>query len=143
MSKAELKLAYLNTVYSVFLGTGKYNITIGKSAPGEICKILKTTNVKTGYVLTACNPKSQKSTAEENKIRNSELKAELVDLECMVIEAMGAGHDQAWAAEESFFILGIDENQVERLAIKYGQNAYVKVAGDSPARLIFSAIWNE
>lgn len=143
MSKAALKLAYLNTVYSVFLGEGKHDIYIGKPAPDEVCKVLKITKVKQGYILTACNPKSQKLTLDENKIRNSKLKADLVDLECMVIDAVGTGQDFDWPSEESFFILGIELKQIERLAVKYGQNAYVKVESSLPATLIFSAVWNE
>lgn len=143
MSKAVLKLAYLNTVYSILLGERKYDINIGMPAPDDICKILKTTNVKTGYILTACNPQSQPLTHAENKIRNSKLKAELLDLDCMVIDAVGTGQDPMWTPEDSFFIVGINAEKIEQLAVKYEQNAYVKVETDQPATLIFSAVWNE
>lgn len=142
MSKAALKLAYLNTVYTILLGEHQYDIKIGMPAPDDVRKILKTTNIKTGYILTACNPQSQPLTHDENKIRNSKLKADLVDLECMVIDAAGTGQDPAWSPEKSFFIIGINAEQIEQLAVKYGQNAYVKVEVEQPTTLVFSAVWN-
>ena len=65
-----------------------------------------------------------------------------------IFDAIGQGKDSSasfldmdWPEEESFFILGITKEEVEELAVDYGQNAYVWLEYDKPAVLEFSSIW--
>lgn len=141
MPDEDLKSAYLETVYSVFIGAQQHDIKINQPAGDAISQLLIKCGSKTGYILTAWNPRSQALAEAENNARNTRLKTDLLTLNCTIYDAVGHGADDTWAAEASFFILGLDAQQAEQLALHYEQNAYVKVEADQPATLVFSAIW--
>ena len=56
---------------------------------------------------------------------------------------MGQGDDVSWPAEESFFILGINRTEVDKLAIEFEQYAYVWCDNSNTASLIFTEHWND
>ena len=143
MPNEDLKSAYLETVYSVFVGEQQHDIKINRPAGDAISQLLNKHALKTGYIMTAWNPRSQALSESENNIRNSRLKTELLELNCTVYDAVGTGSDPGWTPEASFFIVGLDATQAEQLALKYEQNAYVKIEADQPATLVFSAFWKE
>lgn len=141
MSNGELKSAYLETVYSVFIGEQKHDIKINLPAGDAILHVLNQHLSKSGFILTAWNPRSQALSETENYRRNDQLKTELLELGCTVYDAVGSGADRSWTPEVSFFILGLDSSQAEQLAVKYEQNAYVKIEADQLVTLVFSALW--
>jgi len=141
MSKSELEKAYLATTYSVFIDNNKYDINIGKHLPADINDIIN--KEKSAVILTAGNPRSQPLSPQENKERNFKLKLQLKKF--IVFNALGQGSDLSdisWLAEESYFILGINKIEAERLAVEYEQYAYVWLESEKPAALIFTHIWH-
>ena len=117
-----------------------------ETVPAVINELLK--QAKTAVILTAWNPRSQPFSLQENKSRNNYLRASLMKNNYSIFDAIGQGKDSSasfldmdWPAEESFFILGITKEEVEELAVDYGQNAYVWLEYDKPAVLEFSSIW--
>ena len=139
-SKEELKKSYLTTTYLVYIDGEQSAIKIGEPAPFVIKKLLD--NGHTAVIITAWNPRSQAYSLEENKQRNINLLASL-DNKYLVRNALGQGNDPSWQAEESFFILGMNQEVAEQLANDYEQYAYVWLEADTPASLVFTGIWNE
>jgi len=139
--KSELEKLYLDTTYSVFINKQQYDIKIGEPVPLDINKLLD--KEKSAVILTAWNPRSQALSLDENKNKNNELYSCLKFNNYTVFNALGRGDDLSWPAEESFFILGIQKQEVEQLAIDYGQYAYVWLIEDKAASLVFSNIWYE
>ncbi|GMR16323.1 MAG: hypothetical protein BMS9Abin31_0650 [Gammaproteobacteria bacterium] len=141
MNKAELERYYLETTYSVFIDDIQYDCKIGEIAPTAINKLV--TKEQPAAILTACNPQSQALSSKENESRNSELKLYLQQHNYSVLKALGQGSGKDWPAEESFFILNIQKQEAEKLAIDYGQYAYVWLEGKKPVSLVFTGIWYE
>ena len=140
MSKSELEKHYLDTTYSIFINEEQYDIKIGKPLSPTIQNLVN--NEKSAVILTACNPRSQPLSSQENKERNYKLKLQLKDF--IVFNALGQGSDlsdTSWFAEESYFILGIKKKEAELLAVEYEQYAYVWFESEKPAALIFTHIW--
>ena len=137
MSKIELEKHYLDTTYSTFINEELYDIKIGKTLPSAIQKLLN--SEKSAAILTAWNPRSQLLSSQENKDCNNELNSALNQY--TVFRAVGQGSDTSWQAEESYFILGIQKEDSNKLAIKYGQYAYVWLESEKPASLIFTRLW--
>ena len=142
MSKSELEKHYLDTTYSIFINEEQYDINIEKPLPPVIKKLVN--KEKSAVILTAWNPRSQSLSSQENKERNSKLKIQLKNF--IVFNALGQGcnlSDTSWTAEESFFIIGLNKAGAEKIAVEYGQYAYVSLEAEKPVSLVFSSIWYE
>lgn len=141
MAKVQLEKSYLETIYSVLINGIRVDVNIGEAVPTVINDLLD--NNKSAVILTAFNPRSQTFSLHENKSRNNILRAFLVKNNDLIFDAVGQGSDSSWPAEESFFIIGISKEEAEKLAVEYGQYAYVWLDKNKPASLIFSSVWSE
>ncbi len=142
MSKSELEKYYLDTTYSIFINEKQYDIKIGKLLPYVIKNLLD--KEKSAVILTAWNPRSELLSLQENEQRNRKLNSTLKDNNYRVFSALGQGKDlsyKLWPAEKSFLVLGITKEEVEKIAVDYGQYAYVWLEAGKPASLMFSRIW--
>ena len=137
----KLEKHYLETTYCVFIDEQQYDIKISEPVPSSIKEIINQTKEKSAAILTAWNPKSQLMSLQQNKKRNIELKETLQKNNYSFLNALGQGDDMFWPAEESFFIAGLTKQEAEKLAVDYGQNAYVWLESEKPASLVFSTIW--
>ena len=133
----QLEQHYLDTAYLVFIDGEQYDINIGKPLPPDIEKLVN--KEKSAVILTAWNPRSEPLSLQENRARNIELKSKLKMH--TVFEVLGQGDDLLWNAEESFFVIGLNKADAERIAVEYGQYAYVSLENIKPASLIFTSIW--
>lgn len=140
MSKAELEKHYLETTYSVFIEENKYDIKIGEPVPLSIQQLIDK-NKKSAAILTAWNPASKSLSSQENISRNNLLYHDLIKNTCLVFDAIGEGDSSQWPAEEGYFILGITKEEIDKLAVKFGQNAYVWLEKNQAVSLVFSSIW--
>lgn len=141
MHKSELKQIYLDTLYSIFYAGHEYQINVGELLAKEINDLLENTKNQSAIIFTAWNPRSTKVSNAENQQNNNELSQYLIKNNFIHYAALGKGRDQSWTAEESFFILDVNEGVGELLALKYQQNAYILLEKNKPAALIFSAVW--
>ncbi len=96
-------------------------------------------NVETSAFITAWNPGSNPLPLDENYDRQANL---LADVEIMRLNYfVGRSEDPngKWS-EDSYLLLGINQEQADALAIKYGQSAYVwiPVSGVPELRLAFT-----
>ncbi|MBE9523221.1 MAG: DUF3293 domain-containing protein [Proteobacteria bacterium] len=143
MTKIDLEAAYRETRYSIFIDGIEYAVGVEGTVPDEVDNLLHHSKSKTGVILTAWNPRSEVLLSEENQKRNHALLSSLNVKGYEVYEALGRGSDPTWQAEESFFVLGLDDNAAHALAVEYGQNAYVSVHKGGPVLLVFSSTWDD
>ena len=139
MDKAELERHYLETTYSVVINEEQYNINVGKPLPPVVHALVS--KEKTAAILTAWNPRSNVLSLSENHSRNKNLMSILKDYN--VFNSVGQGVDLSWLAEESFFIVGIQQCDVDKLAIEFEQYSYVWCDNSNAASLIFTELWND
>jgi heme oxygenase len=78
-----------------------------------------------GTFITAENPFSQALAADENKVRQTHLREDLVNLGAVVIDGAGQGDDPSWPAEASYAAIGISREQACELGRQYQQNAII------------------
>ena len=138
-NKKKLEQYYLETTYSVFIDESKFDIRIAEPVPVKIYSLLE--KEKTAAIITAWNPRSEPHSLQENKRRNRNLRISVSKKNYNVFEALGQGNDPSWPAEESFLILGITKEEAGKLAVDYGQNAFVLLEYGKTASLEFSRIW--
>jgi len=136
-NKYELEQKYLETTYSIFIKDKQYDINIGKPLPQDIKRIID--QEKSAVILTAWNPRSQTLPLSENYSRNNDLASKII--EHTYYKSMGQGADSSWPAEESFFILWMWRKEADKLAVEFGQYAYVWLEQGAQASLIFSEHW--
>lgn len=141
--KSELEKAYLETTYSVFIDNNKYDIKIADPIPSIVDQLFDNEKEKSAVILTAWNPRSKALSSEDNKVRNNKLHSYLKNNKYTVYKALGQGNDASWPAEESFFIIDLNKADVEKIAVEYGQYAYVSLEAEKPASLVFTSIWYE
>ena len=142
MNKDDLETAYRETRYSIFIEGEPVTVCIGDPAPAEMDHLLQQAKNQTGIIITAWNPRSNALSREDNRKRNQDLRSYLTTQGYEVYDALGEGNDPAWPAEESLFVLDIEKDGADKLAIDYGQNAYVRLAKKQPATLVFSTHWD-
>ena len=139
--KNELEKAYLDTTYSVFIDNNKYDIKIGDPIPSIVTQLFDNEKEKSAVILTAWNPRSKTLSLEENKTRNNKLHSYLKNNNYTVYKALGQGNDASWPAEESFFIVELNKDDAEKIAVEHGQYAYVWCESEKTASLIFTHLW--
>ena len=143
MIKNDLEAAYRETTYTIFIDGNENAVRVEGIVPDEVNTLLHHSKNQSGVILTAWNPRSEVLSSEENQERNHALLAFLKDKGYEVVEALGRGSELSWLAEESFFILGLDDNAAHALATQYGQNAYVSAHKGGPILLVFSNTWDD
>lgn len=115
--------AYRATCYEVRLPDGtRTTLRIGEVVPEALC-------TWTGHdwplvFLSACNPRSNRLSLFENRLRTRALLARLNRAGIRKLVGVGRARDQAWR-ETSLLISGLSLDAADRLAIELGQNAIV------------------
>lgn len=139
MTKEDLEKYYLETTYSVVINEEQYDIKIDNPLPLILEELLS--KEKTAAVLTTWNPRSEILPLLKNYSRNEKLNSILKNYK--LFHAMGQGVDSSWSAEESFFIVGIKQSEVDKLAIEFEQYAYVWCESGKTASLVFTDLWQD
>lgn len=128
-----LLAAYRGTEYRVRLpGGGRANIRIDHPLPYPLLDWVG--DLHWGFI-TAWNPRSQQRARPDNRCAQRKLlgavqgQAETI----AVHAAIGVGGD-GWK-EPSLFVIGPDPDLLDRLAQRFGQNAYVHGRGHAAAQL--------
>ncbi|MCX7512232.1 DUF3293 domain-containing protein [Frateuria sp. STR12] len=128
----ELLKAYCRSAYRVRLaGGGAATIRIGEPLPVVLRPLAG--NRDWGF-FTAWNPRSRPLSPIDNRDAQRRLLADLrADASLETHPALGKGTD-GWR-EPSFWIVGIGPDALERLANRYGQNAWLFGHGAGTAEL--------
>lgn len=129
MTPQETHNAFVNTTFKV-LSNPNFDIYIDKIIP-------EVENLESWAFLSAWNPSPEVYTVAINKQRNQELEKDINDLKLDYYEGIGISEDQQWS-EESFFIKNISKEQTQKLALKFGQLAFVYGYKNKPAELVYT-----
>ncbi len=117
----ELERAYRNTTYRVDHPAGDFGIRIDEPC-ARLDALLREHGVADWAYVTACNPRSQPLSNEENAVRHAQLMAQVRGLGLRAWSGRGVADDGSWA-EESLLILGLDEAAAVALGAAFEQHA--------------------
>jgi hypothetical protein len=139
MPDPALDAAYRATDYRVEDGpNGPFVIRVGERS-AAVDRLLGLHGQSEWAFVTACNPGSERSTAEENARRMAELEAVCLYHGWPHYFGAGVGRDGAWPPEPSFLVIGVSEADVVAVTGHFGQNAVVMGRLGEPARLVWVA----
>ena len=133
MTDRELEVVYQTTTYAVDCPAGDFGIRLGEPC-APLDALLRECGVATWAYVTACNPRSQPLSSEENAARHAQLLAQVRALGLKVFTGRGRADREDWI-EESLLILGMDESDAVTLGTAFGQNAVVVGVADGRAQL--------
>ena len=133
--------AYQNTHYTIDIGI---TLLVGLPAP-ELDELLTKRGANCAAYITAWNPLSEELNLQQNRVRNQQLLADLHHTiePNNIITGIGKDPTDVWAGEESFLVVGILEDHIHKLALKYGQNAYVYYHIGKNAELITTSLFGD
>jgi len=119
--------AYRNAHYYVHHGDEVLLLKVG-SVNHALANLMKAYGASTATFLTAHNPYSETRSAEENQVAHQQLLADLQVDQIESISGFGSDPTDQWDSEESLLAFGLSLPQAEKLADRYGQNAFVWIA---------------
>jgi hypothetical protein len=119
----ELEVTYQSTTYAVDCPAGDFGIRLGEPC-APLDALLRLHGVSTWAYITACNPRSELLSSEENAARHAQVLAQVRALGLKVLSGRGKADGGDWV-EESLLILGLDENAAVALGTAFRQNAVV------------------
>jgi hypothetical protein len=138
MRDPELEAAYRAAAYSVVV-PGREPITI---RCGERCMPLDLLLIEAGATVwafvTACNPESIRLDDDTNAERMMRLETVVRGRGLACFDGEGTADDNAWPAEPSLLVLGIDEADALSLAKEFGQAAILCGGRGGEARLAWT-----
>lgn len=130
----ELIHAYLNTDYRVFAAK-PFHLNIGKPST-DLLQLYQQHQHHSALFITAYNPLGNSQSDEENQQRNQMLREWIIENTWVHYNGEGQSTDSDWPAEQSFLILGVSQENAERLGRQYQQNALVFVGMDGIPKLL-------
>lgn len=127
--------AYRQTRFKVFAEPAGFTLLIGQHSP-DLAALMADRGGGIAAFITAENPASIPTSADENARKQMALKAELEAIGALVMPGEGEGADPAWPPETSWLALGITREQARALGIAYGQYAIVCIGADAVPELV-------
>lgn len=131
----ELWAAYRATDYVVDAPDGEIVLRID-AASDTLTALMRTLRAPTAAVLTAHNPWSRPTAADENDAAQRALEAELSERAISMLPASARDASGQWPAESSVIAFGLSRESATALARRYGQNAFVWVPKPGAACLL-------
>jgi N-formylglutamate deformylase len=135
IAEALLIEAYRSTRFEAMTPRGRITLRVDERNP-ESDALLGDFSSRSWAFITAWNPSSCVTSAEENRARNRNLEERLRTMGFPIFEGHGWPSDPEWEAEESFLALGVPENVAIDLGREFGQNAVVCGEIGGPAILV-------
>jgi hypothetical protein len=126
--------AYLETDYCVF-GESPFVLRAGL-ANESLAKLYRRFKTNCGVFVTAFNPCSHDVGDAANKARQAELAKELNGRNLIFFDGIGKHPSGEWAAEPSYFVLGLSLETAKALGKKYDQNAIVWCGSEAIPELV-------
>ena len=134
MLPLELVTAYQNADYYV-LKKVPFKFKIGVFRV-DLKNLLKENRVRTGYLISAYNPKSQPTTQIQNVEKHRLLNNNLIKDNSFFYETVSKDPLDKWPCEYGFIVLNSSKKRAIELAIEFRQNAIVFVDHKAISRLI-------
>ena len=127
--------AYLATDYRLGHTAQDIVLTIGKRSD-RLAALFAAKGVNCGAFLTAYNPRGTLQPEAANHLAHAQLATQLEQLGHEVIAGAGSEKGTDWAAEESYFALGMDLEPAKAMGTHFDQDAIVWVGADAEPQLI-------
>lgn len=86
--------------------------------------------------ITACNPYGEELEDAKNSALQQALAHELSSIGLPFLPGMGVGHEDEWAGEPSYLVMGLDQHAASAMGRKYRQNAIVWCDSDAVPQLV-------
>ena len=127
--------AFLATDYRLGHTAQDIVLTIGQRSE-RLAALFAAKGVNCGAFLTAYNPRGTLQPEAANQLAHAQLATHLAQLGHAVIEGSGSEKGTDWAAEESYFALGMDLEPAKAMGTHFDQDAIVWVGADAEPQLI-------
>ena len=127
--------AYLATDYRLGHAAQDIVLTIGQRSE-RLAALFAAKGVNCGAFLTAYNPRGTLQPEAANHLAHAQLATQLEQLGHAVIEGSGSEEGTDWAAEESYFALGMALEPAKAMGTHFDQDAIVWVGADAEPQLI-------
>ena len=122
--KSELRTAYINTTYRIYVPEGFVDVRISLPTPG-LQRILRLHKTHTWAVLTACNPSSKRLPNNKNLSLSVLLERHIQRLNLPCYRAAGIPDSSDWESESSIFVCDLSMKMAFCIANRFNQNAFV------------------
>lgn len=129
----DLVAAYQGAHYQVNAAT-PFTLVIDQPS-AELKACYAEHSVHSAAFITADNPFSEPTSAEQNEIAHQALWVALTPLAVKLIEGFGQDPKGEWPAEKSVLALGVDLETATTLGRQFKQNAIVWCGADAVAKL--------
>jgi hypothetical protein len=127
--------AYLATDYSLGHAAQDIVLTIGQRSE-RLAALFADKGVNCGAFITAYNPRGALRPDAANQLAHAQLATQLEQLGHKVIAGSGSEKGTDWAAEESYFALGLALEPTKAMGAHFNQDAIVWVGADAVPLLI-------
>lgn len=130
-----LRQAYESADYVVLL---EPELVLRIGEPSErLDRLMQSVEVATAAFISACNPRSERRSEEENRAAAEALEGLASAAGSPYYRGEGRDPDGRWPAERSLLILGIFRENAEALGRLFGQNAIVFIERGGAPALVF------
>jgi hypothetical protein len=127
--------AYLATDYRLGHTAQDIVLTIGQRSD-RLAALFAAKGVNCGAFITAYNPRGALQPDAANHLAHAQLATQLAQLGHEVIAGSGSAAGSDWAAEESYFALGLALEPAKAMGTHFNQDAIVWVGADAVPQLI-------
>ena len=137
----ELIAAYENADYVVLghpRGSPDLVIRVGRVNP-DLEELLEHNEATTAAFVTACNPRGEKKSYEENEAAAAALRASPALIGYAWFKGEGRDPEARWPSEPSLLIVGMPRKEAEQLGEALNQNAIVFVEKGGKPQLVLIA----
>ena len=127
--------AFLATDYRLGHTAQDIVLTIGQRSE-RLAALFADKGVNCGAFLTAYNPRGALQPVAANLLAHAQLATQLAQLGHEVIAGTGSEKGSDWAAEESYFALGLALEDAKVMGTHFDQDAIVWVGADAEPQLV-------
>ncbi len=127
--------AFLATDYRLGHTAQDIVLTIGKRSD-RLAALFAAKGVNCGAFITAYNPRGALQPEAANQLAHAQLATQLAQLGHEVIAGAGSAAGGDWAAEESYFALGLALEPAKAMGTHFDQDAIVWVGAYAEPQLI-------
>lgn len=128
--------AYRATIYRVHAGGSTFDLRVDVASE-PLAALMRRHGVATAAYLTACNPRSVRTSDAANRAANEALRAALVAADAFVFDGEAIDPRGAWPVEPSFLALGVALATARELGVRFEQNALLFADDDAVPRLVW------
>ena len=126
--------AYLETAYHVH-AQPTFALHIGEHS-AALALLHNTHGVDCSAFITAWNPYSEATDAQENAQHQQALVRSIQGMNLQALPGLGQHPSSQWPGEESFLLSGLDLPRARALGEQFGQNAIVWAGPDAVPNLV-------